>query len=246
MIPVRMTGPVPTPPIGRDLTVVGYCDDGQFYYCKDDDGHRPVRATEQLFTGLAEHLSIPTASTQIVDFDGKLLFGSFQHPSTAEIEEVRRFYLEVARNELGGPSTWKSAYFSRLFVFDAFVGNFDRSGNNLVAHRDGAATRILAIDFAASTLLMRPDLNIELKHTQTAIFGRMMQARHGFDEDAAFEMIARLQSVPNSFIESVIDRMPPTWLDADLAQRFLEFWSDVSRSERLAKIGVGLKDGSLY
>lgn len=245
MIPVRLTGQVPTPPIGRDVSAAGFCDDGQYYFCKDDDSHRPVRATEQLFTSLADHVNIPTAAMQIVETGGNLLFGSLRHPSTVEAEAVRRFSSEQSKNEFGAPSSWKSGYFSRLFVYDAFIGNSDRSGHNLVAHRDGGATRILAIDFAASTLLMRPSLDVILEETTTIRFGRVMRTIHGFDEDAALEMVARLQSVPRSFIESVLDRMPLTWLDAEIAQRFLEFWSDGSRSARLANIGAGLKDGSL-
>ncbi|WP_312313248.1 hypothetical protein [Sphingobium yanoikuyae] len=245
MLPVRLTGQIPTPPVGADLTAVGHGDDGHLYYCKDDDGHRPVRATEQLFTALADHVNIPTAATQVIEFNGQSLFGSFCHPSTDETEAVRKFISEKAHDELGGPSRWKGSYFSRLFAFDAFVGNIDRNGNNLVAYRDGAAIRILAIDFAASTLLMRPGLDTALDETSTVKFNRLMRRIHGLDEDASLEMVARLESVPLSFIESVLDRMPPTWLDAGMAQRFLEFWRDGSRSKRLAKIGAGLKDGTL-
>lgn len=245
MFPVRMTGQVPTPPIGQDLCATGFCDGGQFYYCKGDDGHRLVRATERLFTTLADHVNIPVAPSQSVEVEGELLFGSRKHPSTEEAEAVKAFCSQASRSEFGSPSRWKASYFSSLFVFDIFIGNGDRSINNLVAYRDFSLFRILAIDFAASTLLMNPGVDIVGDRTQTRAFSSMMRLIHGFDEDAASEMISSLENVPYSFIETVLDRMPTGWLDAEVGRRFLEFWGGGSRIERLARLRAGLKDGSL-
>lgn len=246
LVPVRMTSKIPTPPVGSDMAAYGVCDDGGIYYCKDDAGHRPVRATEFLFTTLADHLNIPTAPFRAVDVEGHILFGSHQHPSTEEAVVVRRFYSNPDRNEFGGPSSWKASYFASLFVYDIFVGNFDRAGHNLVALRDGGALRVLAIDFASSTLLMRPGLDIMDGTSQTRVFAKLMRGLHGAHDDAALEMVARLESVPLSFIETVLDRMPIGWLDAGVGSRFLEFWGGDGRSGRLAVLRAGLRDGSLY
>lgn len=245
MFPARLTGETPLQPIGADLARNGVCDDGYFYYCKDDVAHRPVRATEALLTSLAEHCGIAVADFRAVQAQGELLFGSRVHPSTEGQEAIRAFCMRQGRNELGRPTAWKAGYFSRLYAFDVFVGNADRSIQNFVAYRDAGTVHVLAIDFAASTLLMRQGMDFELNGSHTLPFGRLMSGLHGFDEDAALEMVGRLEGVPTSFIQSVVDRMPSGWLDENRAETFLEFWSEGGRSERLARLGAGLKDGSL-
>lgn len=242
----RITTQLPTPPTGRDLSAVGFFDDGAYYFCKDDDGHRPIRATEMLFYVLAEHVGIATAQCEVVEVDGRLLFGSKKSPSIVDEKEVARFVSQAARNELGGRSGWKGGYFARLFVFDTFVGNDDRSANNLVAEREGALIRIKAIDFASAGLLLRPEAKFPVSLCNTSHFARAMDTLHTFDMDAAVEMVGAQGGVPTSFIESALDRMPTEWLDAGLARRFLEFWGGSGRTERLAKLRAGLKDGSLY
>ena len=242
---LRMRAPIAADHRGADIRCYGSCDDGFIYYCKRDNGHHPVRATEALSASLAEHLGIAAAPWGPVEADGEILFGSRRHPSTEESSVVKTFCMLPEKDEIGARLPWRGSYFARLFVLDTFLGNGDRQACNLVCYREGRTVHVRAIDFAASNLLSQPGVDIQLNGSQTRLFGGIMRSIHGDGGDAANEMVERLSSVPTSFVESVLDRLPSGWLDAERALRFVEFWGGGERIERLARLGAGLKDGTL-
>lgn len=242
---VRMQTPVPCDAIGADIRFRGWGDDSFFYHVKDDSGLRPVRATEAFCVALAEHLGIAVAPWSPIEVDGDILFGSRQDPSPAEDEDVKSFCMCAEKDEIGARLPWRGSYFARLFVLDAFLGNVDRRLGNLVGHREGRTTRVRAIDFAASPLMLRPGVDIQLDGSQTRFFWRLMRGIHGDGFDAANEMIEHLRSVTPKFVETVLDRLPPGWLDAERVSRFVEFWRGGERIERLERLGAGLRDGSI-
>lgn len=242
---VRIRAPIPAEHLGADIRFYGAGDDGFFYYCKDDNGRRPTRATEAFSASLAEHLGIAAAPWGAVEVEGQLLFGSRQHPSTEERSAVVSFCYSPERDEIGALLPWRGSYFARLFILDAFLGNVDRQACNLVGYRDGRTLHVRAIDFAASSLLDEPGVDIRLNDSQTLHFWRIIRQIHGGGGEAAIEMVERLGSIPTSFVESALDRMPSEWLDGAQVRRLLEFWGGGERIERLARLGEGLKDGSL-
>lgn len=246
LIGVRLATPLPIPPIGADLAAYGYGDDQNLYYCKDDVGHRRVRATEFLFTALADIVKIPTAPFEIVSYNDRLLFGSQASPSSLSKFHVQRFCSEPARDEIGSPSLWKASFFSSLIAFDIFIGNVDRQACNLIAYGNRGLTQIAAIDFASTSLLIRPTVDLDLKNSATFSFRATMDAIHGDDAEAANAMLRRLESVPSASIQAILDRMPSDWLDEADARRFMEFWGGHNRVERLALIRAGLTNGKIY
>lgn len=243
---VRMGNLCSTPPIGQDIAFAGYAEDKRFYYCKDDDGHRIVKASEHVFTCLADHLNIAVARHTAVQVSNNILFGSMQPENLVNPTSTREIFNSRAFDELGRPSPWVASYLSRLASYDFFIDNIDRSAQNFVAHIDGGFRKILAIDFASATLLMRPRIEVGLPLSVTMKFANLMKRFHGFDMDAALEMLQRIGSVPTSFMQSVMDKMPSGWLDEATAVRFLEFWGGNDRNERLARLKAGIINGSLY
>ncbi len=242
----RMSTLCSTPPVGQDLTAAGFAEDGAFYFCKADSGHRPIRATEQLFTCLAKHLNIAVAQHCPIDVGGEILFGSMQPRDLIDPTTTRNIFNARSADELGRPDKRVSGYLSRLALYDYFIDNIDRSAYNFVSHSDGGYRRLLAIDFASATLLMRPRTEVGMPSSKTANFAKLMKHVHGFDSDAALEMLERIRSVPVSFVQSVMDNMPQGWLDEAAALRFMEFWGGNDRNKRLARLEAGISNGSLY
>lgn len=243
---VRMSTLSPTPPTGQDIACTGFAEDGRFYFCNNDVGHRLVRASEHIFTLLADHLNIAVPVARPIQVENDILFGSMQPESLLSLPATRDIFATRSIDELGRPDSRMGSYLSRLLAYDFFIENVDRSAHNFVAHFDGGYRKILAIDFASSTLLMRPAIDVGMPESATAKFARIMKLRHGFDGDAALEMVGRIGNVPTSFMQSAMDKLPQGWLDESTAVRFLEFWGGEDRNERLARLEASIKNGSLY
>jgi hypothetical protein len=133
-----------------------------------------------------------------------------------------------------------------LFAFDLFVGNPDRFAKNLIAVRERGTRRILAIDFADASLLRMSPKDFLDPTCQTIRFRTLTGLTHGTHADSENELLARLESTPLSIIEAILEEMPEGWLSLSEARRFMEFWRDGSRRDRLARLRARLSDGERF
>ncbi len=242
---VRIGTILPTEPTGADICLRCVGDaDGRIYHCKDDIGRRRIRATEWIANSLAKHIGISVAEFAIIEDDtqDKTYFGSRSPISFAERFEMDAFIRTSERDEVGRPSKWLGQFFSRIWAFDLFVCNPDRSIQNFILDRDGQFGRICAIDYASSNLLPFPDRNFPIATSPTEGIGRIIRSRHGSHKAAAYEVLERIGSVPVNTLESIVTQMPEGWLEPDCATEFIEAWSDGRCARRLSLCRAKIAD----
>lgn len=241
----RISTLLPGQPNGRHIGFRCIADDGQFYYCKDDQDGLPIRASEWICTGLAEHLGIATAARAIIENDlGQTFFGSRSPKSLADEAEVSRILSSPAKGELGDPHPWLGQYLARLRAYDLFVDNPDRSVRNFVLDRDGSFQRLCAIDFASARLLKLPVSQFPVASEATICVGNVLQKMHGPHWDSAREMIDRIAAVPWAVVDGILRELPEEWLPQDQRGLLNEYWSGDPFRARIAQLRKTLSDGS--
>ena len=241
LIPHRMCSKFP-PPNGAHVAFFCTTSEGIFF-CKEDRDGRPIRAVEMIITRLAGHVGILTPHCAVIEGgDGETYFGSLSSNSPAAEFEVQAFLSTPSTDEVGQPLPWLSRYLSSLYAFDLFVSNPDRSMRNfLMDQRD---RRLAAFDFASADLKNLPGDRFVIEGTTTHSVGRRLRQIHGFDLDAALEMVKRLEAIPVKAIRAFVSDLPGGWISDSEGGRLCGNWTSDSGA-RLAALSAGLRDGSL-
>lgn len=241
LIPHRMSGWFP-PPNGADIAFCCLTAEGAFYCKRDKDG-RPIRATEMLCARLAGHLGVLTPHCAVIeDEEGETYFGSLSPGSPAGQFEVRAALTTAQKSEVGSPDPWLGSYLSSIYALDLALGNPDRSMTNFLM--DLADRQLRVFDFADVDLKSLPLERFSIEGTNTLSVGKALRAIHGFDLDAALEMVKRLEATPVKLVRRFLDELPGDWLTVGERESLCEIWEN-RLGARLAALSAGLRDGSL-
>lgn len=232
----RISTRLPERPIGKDLDCICIGDDGRIYYCKDDAPPRMVRATEWVGTKLAEHLGVAVAECSVLeDFNGQTFFGSRQPLSLADEFTLNRILQQAHSDEVGRPAKWLGAYLAKVWAYDIFIDNPDRTLKNFVLDREGSMGKIKAIDFASARLFQISSGNFPIASENTSTVGRFIRATHGAHQESAYEMLDRIGAVRPAVIEDILGAMPPGWMQKDQMVKFFEVWSSGKHKDRVER-----------
>jgi hypothetical protein len=241
LIPHRMSGRFP-PPNGADISFYCLTAEGTFY-CKEDKGSRRIRATEMLCTRLAGRAGVLTPHCAVVEDDeGETYFGSLSPNSPAGQFEVRAALTTKQTSEVGSPDPWLGSYLSSIYALDLALGNPDRSISNFLMDTNDRQLR--AFDFASADLKTLSVDRFPIEGTNTLSVGRALRSIHGFDLDAALEMVSRLEATPVKVIRRFLSELPGDWLTQSEGEGLCENWEN-RLGARLAALSAGLNDGSL-
>lgn len=233
------------PPNGADVAFTGFDYEGIAFICKDDRSGRRVRATELIFTRLADRLGLRVAECAIVEYERERYFGSRQEVSTLERFDAEYFLTTIMKNELGQPTEFPGSYLAQVRVYDMFISNWDRSLQNFLVVSEGGMRRICLIDFAAGNPFNLTSNRFPVAPDQTVIVGRRLKAIHGTFDRAAIEMIDRIAALPKAAFDHIVREVPDEWLTQEERGGLLEVWGSPGFSERLAALRKGITDGSL-
>lgn len=241
LIPHRIT--VELPPLnGADIRFMAVCN-GRPIFCKDDKDGRRIRAVEMLSTRMAGEVGILTPECTVVENDrGETFFGSIGPMSLAGDLEVQNYLATPEQNEFGGSEPWLGRYTSGLYAYDLFIGNPDRNKRNFVMALDDRHLR--AIDFASADLKLWATERFLIEKTNTLSLGRVLRKIHGFDIDAALEIVKRIEAIPVKAIRRFLAELPRDWLSEVEGESLCGKWES-KLGARLAALSAGLRDGSL-
>lgn len=114
-------------------------------------------------------------------------------------------------------------------------------GNFLMDVRD---RQLRAFDFASADLEKLAVDRFPIEGTNTLSVGRTLRSIHGFDLDAALEMVKRLEAIPVKVIRRFVGELPGDWLTHAEGESLCANWEN-KLGARLAALSAGLRDGSL-
>lgn len=236
------------PPQGEHISMIARASDGHRYFCKRDSLSTPVRMREALFSKLITELGIPTPEFAILEDEGsgETFFGSRWHQSTADESDKKRFLRTERRDDLNRHLPFPQRMLSQLYAFDLFIGNNDRSIDNLILHREGSQSgRLCPIDFALANLGSESGSIFPVESTETVQVGRQLRLVHGFCPSSALQMVDGIFAIPPDVFMGFFQDIPPDWIDLHERKALNEFWNGAGLEARIQLLRSGLKDGSL-
>ncbi|NVD44908.1 HipA family kinase [Qipengyuania atrilutea] len=235
------------PPAGAHIEFISRADDENLYYCKSDKGGLPCRMREAFYSQLATELALAPPDFRVVEDEDtdETFFGSRRMPSTATDVARIQFLRTERKDELGRRLSFPSRWFSQLYAFDLFIGNTDRSADNIIALNDTTPMRLRPIDFSAANLGSCGITEFPNGKTETVHVARKLRTVHSFFEDSALQMVDKIRAVPRSVIKSFFRAMPSEWVDVGERERIDEIWSGSLLLERVEALCAGLKNGHL-
>ncbi|MGV8937154.1 MAG: HipA family kinase [Allorhizobium sp.] len=229
----------------------GYAEDGLRYVVKTNGSYPLVCANEWVCTSLAEFLHIPVAPSKILQLpDGELVFGTAViEPRLSDFEAGKLHFSNALRNEISTPEL--RSILSSTYVFDLFVGNYDRHSENFIFSLESIngsnekIARVRAIDYDAAKILENANFELPLYvHTNTVSVGRQIRQSHGFDIGAATNTLSRIQKGGSVMIDRAMFGMPEQWLSKSKRAE-LEDWIITSKFEqKIEQIVQGISDGT--
>lgn len=241
LIPHRMSGGIPVVN-GADIAFFCLTSDGIFY-CKEDKDGRRIRATEMVCTRLAGHVGILTPHCAVIENEfGETFFGSLSSSSPAGQFEVKAALTAKQTSEIGSPDPWLRSYLSGIYALDLALANPDRSFCNFLM--DASDRQLRAFDFASADLKSIAVDRFSIEGTNTLSVGRVLRSIHGFDLEAALEMIKRLEATPGKVVRRFLNELPEDWLSKGEGESLCDNWEN-RLGARLAALSAGLRDGSL-
>lgn len=233
------------PPNGQDVAFACLDHEGQYFYCKDDRRTRPVRATELIFTRLADRLGIRTAPFAVIEHDGETYFASRHENSASSLFAVRDFLATPRFNEIGQPERFPGEYLAQLLAFDLFIGNPDRDAHNFLLVKDGSFQRLCAIDFADADLMGLTTERFPVASSRTVVVGKLHRAIHGAYASSGVEMLDRILALPADAFAAFVDEVPDEWLSENQRGELKNVWGSPVFETRLALLRSGIIDGGL-
>jgi hypothetical protein len=214
------------------------------YYIKGDSNGQPTRASEWLCTQLAETIGIAAPPVAVIELaNGNLVFGSRRISGVAD-DIATQLYL-TRKTEIGPNPSNLSSLLSMIYTFDMFVNNDDRHFGNYLTVEENGTRRLFAFDFSRAMFWRWPWVNFPSPNQNTRVCGKILRSSHGFDINAAREILGKLKTLSPAIIEGFLNRMPSEWLSGERKKEFMNMWSGVERQDRIGALHEGFGDGSL-
>lgn len=199
-------------------------------------------AAELICDSLAALCGVATAQFDIVELpDGTIAFGSVWEGSALDQQQAIQVLMGRAVGHQVGPNL------SRIYAFDLLVHNVDRHlGNYLCVAGRTPGHSVKVYDFSrAFSANGWPLPNLPMPATANTVRAfRHLRRVHAFDFAVAKELLAKVDAISFSSVQSIVDNVPTDWMSSELREKVVKWWAD-EHSARVSTILAGLKDGSL-
>lgn len=186
----------------------------------------PLAANEWIANRLGTLLQIPVAKTEFAVIDGHLGVVSYQHPSPY-IKSWNKFNKEMSTEIEQMIVNWKRLF--KTFVFDAWICNIDRNGENILVYPEEEKFNFYLIDHE---LCLLGAIRFENKSWDSKYWLNIRRYTRGY-EPALLKFIKEYQelkpfvdeiwSICPTTISAVIDSCPEEILSSEEKETMMEF-----------------------
>ncbi|WP_288459942.1 hypothetical protein [uncultured Sphingomonas sp.] len=231
---------------GEDIYQFVLADNDRKYYLKLDRDNRYVRASEWLSYRIANLIGVTTPRCDFIQtFNGDVAFGSEDVAGVSSKAETARYLQTPSRNEFGMVIPGLCRSLTAIHVLDLFLNNIDRHYSNFLVVGRGEERQLLAMDFARSLFWDWPLNSFPKPSDQTSEVWVELRQRHGFDEETARMVTARLGAITAHELTAVLEQIPLHWLPPALRADFHTYCRNGGWNARVAELRRGLEDGTI-
>lgn len=212
--------------------------DGQHYGVKMvNEGETKVPASELFCHELACRVLIPTPGHAVIKMpSGELAFGSLWQGGVIDKKSKLDFQLfidQILKGEVKVVNLKK--FFSRLYAFDLFVNNVDRSWRNYL-WRSSFADSVVALAFDFSRACFETGhtgMQATAKLTNTQNVFAMINVSKNYDRSEAIACLEAIRSIETEEIRTIFSGFPAPWMSKAEKNAYIEWWDSKARHDRI-------------
>lgn len=238
LIPIEVINTYPWAGDTAHLRHIVEARDGQHYGVKmvGEDG-RKVPASELFCHELASRLLIPTPAHAVIKMPtGELAFGSLWQGGVIDKKTKLDFQLfidQILRGEVKVVNLKK--FFSRLYAFDLFVNNVDRSWRNFLWRSSfGDSVIGLAFDFSRACFETGHDgAHATAKLTNTQSVFAMINISKNYERAEAVACLDAIKAITTDEIRGILAGVPPEWMSKADRNGYIDWWDSQARLDRI-------------
>lgn len=243
LFPIDIIELFPNDQNSADMQFIGTGRDSRDYAIKTlSEGSGYIPACELFCYELAHLLHIPTPEYALVRLyeHNELAFGSVWQGASKTIaseSEVKEFLTSKTVDQS------MMMVISRIYGLDLFVNNIDRHfGNYLFGH---AYKRKIAFAFDFSRAWMEIDYKgieatVDDKESKTLLCSTLLKKFNRLDRSEALSTLDLITKIDKKYIEMILNKIPPTWLDDDIKSEVLTWWGGEVFLQRIGLLKEGV------
>ena len=221
---------------GQDNEGVGYTRHGERYLLKTA---ADVCVAEVLGSILCRACGIPVPEQVIVDFRGRLIFGSRLESGV---------YLPKNNNDLMYmvEKCGNSTIFSAVLAIDLALGNNDRHWHNwLPQEQDDGRILLRAVDFSRAwptTHPVRPCESMRGSNTHL-VWKEWKPLGVIFDPKSAFDVCDKIEGLSDIWLSDIFSQLPVEWMVSASGPELCQWWK-VYWPDKVEEVRKFLKSGA--
>jgi hypothetical protein len=230
-VPVFSTDTFSPPEDANDSECLAECaNTGHRYLCKKNTPY--LAASEWICHHIARACGLPVPNFAAIRIEGRsdYLFG------TEWMDGAIGYAVALPIVKNGG-------IFSEALALDYSISNPDRHLENYLYLEKDGEVEVTIIDFSRAFLVAGwplPELPMDGANATVDSIDQWT-VHHSYVAASANKIISRFMSLPNSFIDPVLDGLAPGWLDVPMRNKIAAWWSGPDRMQRAQDAGYNLQ-----
>lgn len=219
LVPIRIIQQAPSNLQTADLKTIGLGDDGFEYALKRLEDHPLLPISEWMGYQLSRAVGLFTPDFAPVWIDDDTpAFGS-RWEQTAQMG-VPPHPIEVAKYFGGSMRMLTEA----VFGVDAFLPNEDRHARNFMWRITSTSTVPLAFDFSRAWLVTGLPFGAHPLHRNSSTLKMWAYLKAQFGYQLPVQIFQKINSLPDDWLQRVLDAAPLHWLAGFDPKPTIEFW----------------------
>lgn len=238
LMPLEVINTFPSTGDTAHLRHIVEARDGQHYGVKMSvEGEVKVPASELFCHELASKVLIPTPGHAVIKMpSGELAFGSLWQGGVIDKKSKLDFQLFISQILSGEVKVVNlKKFFSRLYAFDLFVNNVDRSWRNYLWRSSfGDSVIALAFDFSRAcfeTGHKGVQATAKLSNTQSVF--TMINVSKNYDRSEAVACLEAIRNIETDEIRAIFAAFPARWMSNADKNEYIAWWDSQERLDRI-------------
>lgn len=242
LFPVPIVELYPSDGMTRHLKWFGKGEDNKDYAIKrvsEAHSNGLIPASELFCYELARTIFLPVPDYEVVKLrDIEFAFGSVVEGGVELDNPIMRVLMGDGDIKVHNPKQ----LLSRVYAFDLFVNNTDRSFQNYLVRSSRQGHIIMAFDFGMAWYAGDPfgyQALDGMYDTQKTY--QLIKRLHYFDAELARNTLTEIDKITTDRVQKILQLMPESWFSSAQRQEVIEWWDSAAKTERITRLKTEIR-----
>lgn len=244
LFPVPIVELYPSDGMTRHLRWFGKGEDNKDYAIKrvsEAHSNGLIPASELFCYELARSIFLPVPDYEVVKLrDIEFAFGSVIEGGMELDNPIMRVLMGDRDIKVHNPKQ----LLSRVYAFDLFVNNTDRSFQNYLVRSSRQGHIILIFDFSMAWYAGGDPFGYQALNPEYDTYRNhkiIKGAKHYFDAELARNTLTEIDKITTDKVQKILQLMPESWFSSTQRQEVIEWWDSVAKTERITRLKTEIR-----